>query len=382
MRRRIRFKWGRYRAVVFKELLQIRRDPASLGIAAVMPVLMLLLFGYAVNTDVDHLPAAVWDQDKSFQSRELVRRLTNSGYFDQRYQVEGYAALQRLMDAGEIKVAVVIPPDYSKRLDTRRPADVQILVDGADPNAARTAVANAQLIVNHLAFERQQAWFAREGLNPVAQPLQAQVRVLYNPDMKSLFFNIPALIGLIMQNVISILTAFAIVRERERGTMEQLIVTPVRPGELILGKLTPYVGIGMFSFLLVLVTGIAWFGVPVRGSLLLLVVLSLLFLVTSLAIGILVSTVARTQLQAMQISFGFILPSVVLSGFIFPRETMPLFLQGLSGAIPLTYFLHILRGIFLKGVGAAELWKDILSLAGFALLFCAVAIMRFRKKLE
>ncbi|MBX6394896.1 MAG: ABC transporter permease [Alicyclobacillaceae bacterium] len=378
----MRFSWSRFQAIALKEFLQIRRDPASLAIAAVMPLMLLLIFGYAVNTDVDHLPTAVWDQDQSQQSRELIRRFTNSQYFEPRYQVEGYEALQKLMDAGDIKVALVIPPDYSKNLDTNRPADVQVLVDGADPNTARTAVANAQLIVNNLAFEHQQAVFAREGMGSVVLPLQAQIRVLYNPDMKSLFFNIPALIGLIMQNVISILTAFAIVREKERGTMEQLIVTPVRPSELILGKLTPYVGIGMCSFLLVLGMGIAWFGVPVKGSLLLLVVLSLLFLVTSLAVGILVSTLARTQLQAMQISFGFILPSVVLSGFIFPRETMPWILKGISGLIPLTYFLEILRGIFLKGVGAAELWKEILYLAGFALLFCAVAIKRFRKKLE
>ncbi|HHY67808.1 MAG TPA: ABC transporter permease, partial [Alicyclobacillus sp.] len=344
------FQWNRLMAIVRKEFLQIRRDPASLAIALAMPLLMLLLFGYAVNTDVDHLSMGVWDQAKTAQSRELVQNLTNTGYFDERYQVEGYGELQGLMDSGQIKVGLVIPRDYSKALDTRQPVDVQVLVDGTDPNAARTALANAQLILQNRAMEEQQAQLSAEGLGNVQIPIQVQARVLYNPNMKSLLFNIPALIGLIMQNVTAILTAFAIVRERERGTMEQLIVTPVRPSELIVGKLTPYVLIGMFSFVLVLAAGTAWFGVPVKGSVGLLLILSLLFLVTALAIGILISTVAKTQLQAMQMAFAFILPSVLLSGFIFPRETMPLVIQWIGAVIPLTYFLEILRGIFLKGI--------------------------------
>ncbi|MDI3258062.1 MAG: ABC transporter permease [Kyrpidia sp.] len=379
---RPRFQWNRFAAIVRKEFLQIRRDPASLAIALAMPLLMLLLFGYAVNTDVDHLSMGVWDQAKTAGSRELIRSLTNTGYFDERYRVEGYAALQQLMDNGKIKVGLVIPRDYSKRWDVREPVDIQVLVDGTDPNAARTALANAQLILQHTAVVEQQAWLAGDGLSDLRSPLQVQARVLYNPNMKSLLFNIPALIGLIMQNVTAILTAFAIVRERERGTMEQLIVTPVRPSELIVGKLTPYVLIGMFSFILVLAAGTAWFGVPVKGSVPLLLVLSLLFLVTALAIGILISTVAKTQLQAMQMAFAFILPSVLLSGFIFPRETMPVVIQWIGAVIPLTYFLEILRGIFLKGIGAAQLWQDTLSMAVFAVLFCTAAVLRFRKRLD
>ncbi|ADG07386.1 ABC transporter permease [Kyrpidia tusciae] len=376
------FQWNRFVAIVRKEFLQIRRDPASLAIALAMPLLMLLLFGYAVNTDVDHLSMGVWDQAKTAQSRELVQNLTNTGYFDERYQVEGYGELQGLMDSGQIKVGLVIPRDYSKALDTWQPVDVQVLVDGTDPNAARTALANAQLILQNRAMEEQQAQLSAEGLGNVQIPIQVQARVLYNPNMKSLLFNIPALIGLIMQNVTAILTAFTIVRERERGTMEQLIVTPVRPSELIVGKLTPYVLIGMFSFVLVLAAGTAWFGVPVKGSVGLLLILSLLFLVTALAIGILISTVAKTQLQAMQMAFAFILPSVLLSGFIFPRETMPLVIQWIGAVIPLTYFLEILRGIFLKGIGIGQLWQDTVSLAIFAVLFCTVAVLRFRKRLD
>jgi ABC-2 type transport system permease protein len=222
----------------------------------------------------------------------------------------------------------------------------------------------------------------KRGLANIEQPIEILPRVLYNPNMESLIFNIPALIGLIMQNVTAILTAFALVREKERGTMEQLVVTPIRPIELMLGKLLPYVFIGIFSFTIVLVTGVGWFGVPVKGSIPLLITLSLLFLITTLAVGMLISTVARTQLQAMQMSFAFILPSVLLSGFMFPRETMPVFIQWIGGMIPLTYFLEILRGIFLKESTLASLWQETLILSVFAILICLLATLKFKKKIE
>lgn len=377
-----RFSLLRFRAIVIKEILQVRKDRASVAIAVMMPLMMLLIFGYAVNTDVDHLPTAVWDQAKSKDSRDLLTRFTNTLYFDTIYTVEGYKELEALMDEGKAKVGIIIPPDYSYLLDTGQQASIQIIVDGTDPNAARTALANAQLITQNRSLDLQQDMLAAQGMGKIEPPITAVTRVLYNPDMKSLTFNIPALIGLIMQNVTVILTAFALVREKERGTLEQLIVTPIRPVELIVGKIVPYVGIGLFSFTIVLVTGIAWFGVPVKGSIPLLLVLSLLFLITTLAIGILLSTISKTQLQAMQLAFATILPSVLLSGFIFPRETMPLVLQWLSAIIPLTYFLEILRGIFLKAVDMHELWQETVMLTGFACLFCLLAVTKFRKKLE
>lgn len=377
-----RFSLLRFRAIVIKEILQIRKDRASVAIAVMMPLMMLLMFGYAVNTDVDHLPTAVWDQAKSRDSRELLTHFTNTLYFDTIYTVEGYKELETLMDEGKAKVGIIIPPDYSYLLDTGRQASIQIIVDGTDPNAARTALANAQLITQNRSLDLQQDTLAAQGMGKFEPPITAVTRVLYNPDMKSLTFNIPALIGLIMQNVTVILTAFALVREKERGTLEQLIVTPIRPVELIVGKIVPYIGIGLFSFTIVLVTGIAWFGVPVKGSIPLLLVLSLLFLITTLAIGILLSTISKTQLQAMQLAFATILPSVLLSGFIFPRETMPLVLQWFSAVIPLTYFLEILRGIFLKAIDLHQLWQETAMLAGFACLFCLLAVTKFRKKLE
>lgn len=376
------FSFSRFRAIVVKEFLQIRKDPPSLAIALVMPIMMLLLFGYAVNTDVDHLPTGVWDQAKTEDSRKLIDQFTNTLYFDQVYQAEGYQELQGLIDKGKVKVGIVIPSDFSYRLDKEEKAQIQILVDGSDPNAARTAAANAQIITQNQSFNWQEERFSKQGFGKMEPALEAQIRVLYNPNMKSLIFNIPALIGLIMQNVTAILTAFALVREKERGTMEQLIVTPIRPAELILGKLVPYVCVGIFSFTIIVITGIAWFGVPVKGSLPLLMLLSFLFLLTVLAIGIVISTISSTQLQAMQISFAIILPSVLLSGFMFPRETMPLVIRLLSSVIPLTYFLEILRGIFLKGVGLAELWQDTVALLIFTAVLCMIAIVRFRKKLE
>lgn len=376
------FSYLRFRSIFIKEMLQIKRDPPSLAIAIAMPLFMLLLFGYAVNTDVDHLPTAVWDQDKSEASRDLIRAFENTQYFDMDWDVYSYEELQGLIDNGKAKSGLVIPPQFSSALDQKETASIQLLIDGSDPNTARIALNSAQLLIQNRSISIQQQLLEKKGIRNMESPLQVVPRVLYNPNMESLVFNIPALIGLIMQNVTAILTAFALVREKERGTMEQLVVTPIRPVELIIGKLLPYVGVGIFSFIIVLATGIVWFGVPVKGSIVLLVTLSLLFLITTLAIGMLISTVAKTQLQAMQMSFAFILPSVLLSGFIFPRETMPLFIQWLGGLIPLTYFLEILRGIFLKESDFSTLWQETMLLSTFTFIICLMAILKFKKKIE
>lgn len=376
------FSFLRFRSIFIKEFIQIRRDPPSLAIALVMPLFMLLLFGYAVNTDVDHLPTAVWDQDKSEASRDLIQSFANTQYFDIDWVVYSGAEIQALIDAGKVKTGLVIPPDYSSKLDRHETTSVQLLIDGTDPNTARIALSNAQLLTQHKSLAIQDRLMEKRGLADIKQPVEILPRVLYNPNMESLIFNIPALIGLIMQNVTAILTAFALVREKERGTMEQLVVTPIRPIELILGKLLPYVFVGIFSFTIVLITGVAWFGVPVKGSIPLLIVLSFLFLITTLAVGMLISTVAKTQLQAMQMSFAFILPSVLLSGFMFPRETMPVVIQWLGGMIPLTYFLEILRGIFLKESTLASLWQETAILSVFAFLICLLATLKFKKKIE
>ncbi|EJL21742.1 ABC transporter permease [Brevibacillus sp. BC25] len=376
------FVWERYWSVVKKEVIQIKRDRPSLAIALVMPLMLLFLFGYAVNTDVNDIQMAVWNQSPSAASRELVDQFVNTRVFEVTAHVSGYEEIEAMLDDGSVNVALIIGPDYTRKRDRNEPVDVQMLINGSDPNIARTATSQAQLIVQHQAITLQEIKLQKQGLGELEQPLGLDTRVLFNPNMESIVFNIPGLIGLIMQNVTMILTAFSLVREKERGTMEQLIVTPIRPLELMLGKITPYVGVGLFSFCLVLLVGTYWFGVPVKGSISLLVTLSVLFLVTTLLLGIFISTVAKTQLQAMQMAFAFILPSVLLSGFMFPRDSMPLVIQWLGGLVPLTYFLEILRGIFLKGVDMDALWKDVVGMSSFCLLILTVAILRFRKKIE
>lgn len=376
------FVWERYWSVVKKEVIQIKRDRPSLAIALVMPLMLLFLFGYAVNTDVNDIQMAVWNQSPSAASRELVDQFVHTRVFEVAAHVSGYREIEAMLDDGSVNVALIIGPDYTRKRDRNEPVDVQMLINGSDPNIARTATSQAQLIVQHQAITLQEIKLQKQGLGELEQPLGLDTRVLFNPNMESIVFNIPGLIGLIMQNVTMILTAFSLVREKERGTMEQLIVTPIRPLELMLGKITPYVGVGLFSFCLVLLVGTYWFGVPVKGSISLLVTLSILFLVTTLLLGIFISTVAKTQLQAMQMAFAFILPSVLLSGFMFPRDSMPLVIQWLGGLVPLTYFLEILRGIFLKGVDIDALWKDVVGMSGFCLLILTVAILRFRKKIE
>ncbi|TQR35472.1 ABC transporter permease [Brevibacillus brevis] len=376
------FVWERYWSVVKKEVIQIKRDRPSLAIALVMPLMLLFLFGYAVNTDVNDIQMAVWNQSPSAASRELVDQFVHTRVFEVAAQVSSYKEIEAMLDDGSVNVALIIGPDYTRKRDRNEPVDVQMLINGSDPNIARTATSQAQLIVQHQAITLQEMKLQKQGLGELEQPLGLDTRVLFNPNMQSIVFNIPGLIGLIMQNVTMILTAFSLVREKERGTMEQLIVTPIRPLELMLGKITPYVGVGLFSFCLVLLVGTYWFGVPVKGSISLLVTLSVLFLVTTLLLGIFISTVAKTQLQAMQMAFAFILPSVLLSGFMFPRDSMPLVIQWLGGLVPLTYFLEILRGIFLKGVGIDALWKDVVGMSSFCLLILTVAILRFRKKIE
>jgi len=369
--------------IMRKEFIQIRRDPPSLVIVFVMPVLMLLLFGYAVTTDVEHIPLAVFDADRSQASRQLAQDLVNTGYFNLAYQAESADDLRALLDGGKARAGLVIPAGYARSLRRGETAAAQLLVDGSDPLVARTALSTGEIVGRVKSQELQLAALKREGLTlPAGPAVDLRIRAWYNPGLESMKFNIPGLIGLIMQNVTMMLTAFALVRERERGTLEQLMVTPIRGAELMIGKLIPYIIIAFIDMGLALGIGVLWFKVSVAGSVLLLLGLTLLFLVFALGLGMFFSTIARTQLQAMQMTMLFILPSVLLSGFIFPRASMPLPIQYLGNLIPLTYFLDILRGIMLKGTGAAYLWGDIVPLAAFGLGIITLASWRFRKRVE
>lgn len=370
-------------SVVKKEIIQIKRDPPSLIMGFVMPIFMLLIFGYAVTTDVNHIRTAVLDQSKSYDSRQLINNFRNTGYFDTVAYVDNFNEMTNLIDGGEVRVGIIIPPEYARKIRSNLPVQLQLIVDGSDPLVARTALSTAQVIAQNKVFDLKIKTLQQAGLGISLKPnLDLRYRVWYNPNMESIKFNIPGLIGLIMQNVTMLLTAFAMVRERERGTLEQLIITPVKPAELILGKLIPYIAIGFLDIAIILSFGVFWFNVPIKGSVLLLLALAFVFLMAALGFGMFVSTVAKTQLQAMQVSVIIILPSVLLSGFTFPRESMPKIIQGIGYFLPLTYFIKILRGIILKGVGVSYLWKDIAILSLFAVGILTLSVIRMKKKLD
>ncbi len=372
-------------AVIRKEFIQIVRDPRTLGVMFIAPLMQLILLGYAATTDVRNVPIAVFDQDQSEASRHLISAFVASGQF----MVANYAGRQedlaKLIDAGQARAGLVIPPDYSHDLVSGRGAQVIFVLDGSDPSVAASSLSAARLIGQAEATNLQQQILARRGTSVglvTAPPLEVRTRVWYNPDMASAVFMIPGLIGLVLQMQATLLTSSAIVRERERGTMEQLIVTPIKPIELIVGKLLPYALVAMLIMGEVLLLGTFWFGVPIRGSVTLLIGITGLFLISTLAIGLLISTVANTQQEAFLLTFLTILPSVFLSGFIYPIAAMPLVLRLVSGVIPLTYFLIVARGIVIKGVDITTLMPQIGALTIFGTILIGLAAVRFRKQLD
>lgn len=373
----------RLRAVVKKEVLHIRRDRPSLMIGFLMPVMMLFLFGYAVNTDIDEIHTAVLDGDRTRASRELVAVFSASGYFKITAYPVSRQEIEKLITGGKIKAGLVIPAGYSRTLSRGEAAPVQFIIDGSDSTTARTALQAGELVARAYSSKLVLTTIDKSGRNgPLIGGVDLRSRVWYNPNMESARFFIPGLIGLIMQNITVMLTAFALVRERERGTLEQLIVTPVRPGELVIGKLIPYVIIAFIDVSVIFLLGTFWFGVEVAGNVLLLAVLAFFFLLGALGLGLLISTVTRTQLQAMQATMGIILPSVLLSGFMFPREAMPAVIRWLGNFIPLTYFLEVLRGIILKGAGLDVLSVQAAFLVAFGCGTLTLAALRFRKTLD
>jgi len=369
-------------AVIKKEVLHIRRDRPSLVISFALPLLMLLVFGYTVTMDVDEIQTAVLDGDRTRASRELVSAFAASGYFRFTAYPLSRPELERLIIGGEVKAALVVPPGYGRALARGETAVVQFIVDGTDPTTARAALQAGELIARVHSTKAIAATLERSGKSLPLGGLELRPQVWYNPNMESARFFIPGLIGLIMQNITVMLTAFAMVRERERGTLEQLIVTPVRPAELVIGKLIPYVVIAFVDVTLIFLVGAFWFGMGMAGSVSLLAALSLFFLLGALGLGLLISTVARTQLQAMQATMALVLPSVLLSGFVFPREAMPAVIRWLGNLIPLTYFLEILRGIILKGAGLDLLLTQATVLVVFGCGTLLLAALRFRKTLD
>jgi ABC-2 type transport system permease protein len=369
-------------SIIRKEFLHILRDRRTLAIMLVLPVVEMLLFGYAVTTDIKHLPLAVFDQDRSSQSRELVEAYRVSTVFDVDYYVESQDDLAALIDSGRASAGLVIGPGYGDDLTKRASAQVAFIIDGSDPSVASTTLSAAITVGQAKSAQVVRALLGRSGLEFSATPgLDVRTRVWYNPDMLSANFMVPALIGFILQILTTMLTSLSIVREKELGTIEQLIVTPIKPVELILGKIIPYALISMFDAVEILVVGSWWFKVPINGSVTLLLSLCFLFLLSSLGIGILISSVARTQQEAMFLSFFSMFPAIFLSGFLFPLSSMPQILQAISYAVPLRYFLVIDRGIVLKGNGLEILWPEVVALAIFGAAILGLASTRFRKSL-
>jgi ABC-2 type transport system permease protein len=371
---------GRLRSIFFKEFIQMRRDRGTLGLMLLVPVMQLLLFGYAIRMDVRNLPTAVYDASRTQQSRDLVQRFEATRNFAIRTHVASYREAIRQVDRGRAHAAIVIPEDYARRVKRGRPATVQVLVDASSPTASQSAIGAAQLVGQRSSLDI----IAHRAGSAVGErlPIDVRVRPLYNPALSSPLFIVPGIIGMILSNILIVITAMAVVREREHGTLEQLIVTPLTSSEIMLGKIAPYVLVAFSQITAVLFVGHFLFHVPIRGSLLLIYLLSFPFIVANLGLGLLISTLAKTQAQAMQVSFMILLPNVLLSGFMFPREGMPPFAREIGLTLPLTYYLQIMRGIVLKGVGLEALWPQALALVGFALLFFSFSSLRFHKQLE
>jgi ABC-2 type transport system permease protein len=363
----VRAALGRLWSIALKELLQLRRDRLTLAMMVALPVLQLLLFGYAIDTDVRHIPTVVYDQDRSAQSRDFTQAMRATGFYDLAGEVRSYEEISRALRKGDARVALVVPPGFASDLARGRTARLQLVVDGSDPQT----VASATNAATGLAQAR-----SLEPPRIVIEP-----STWYNPDLETSSHVVPGLVGMILTMTMVMLTAMAIARERERGTLEQLIVTPLRSGELIVGKIVPYVAMGYVQMTLILLLGGLVFGVPFRGSLALLYLIAFVFIASNLALGLFFSTLAKTQQQAMQMSFFFLLPNILLSGFMFPWEAMPTAAQWLSQVLPLTHFLRIVRGIALKGSGFADVSRELAWLSGILVALVLLASSRFSKKL-
>lgn len=363
--------------MVRKEFIQMRRDRVTLALITGLPAIQLVLFGYAVRTEVRHQRMVVVDHSRTSESRALVRALVNTGNFDVVGALPGAAEASRWLDDGRARAALVIPPDYMARIKRGETARAQLLVDAADPTAASGALGAAQL-----AAAARGAELVRVPPAARVPRVELRVRPKYNPAQRSAVFIVPGVIGILLTLTMTVVTSSAVVRERERGTLEQLVVTPIDRTSLMLGKTVPFVLVGYVQMTVVLVLGELLFDVPMRGFLPTLYLLAFPFIFASLGVGLLVSTVATTQAQAMQMSFFFALPNILLSGYMFPLEAMPAAARAIGLALPLTHFLRVLRGVLLKGATLPMLTAEGALLVAFAVVLFAVAVRRFRKTIE
>lgn len=368
-------------ALLVKEFIQMRRDRLTFGMMIGLPIIQLILFGFAINTDVKHLPTIVFDQSLRQDSRDLLNSLEGSQYFNIEYAAKNFNEVNDAVDSGKAKVGIIIPPDFTDNLKHGRTASVQVIVDASDSLAASSAIGAAQLVGQTKSQQILMQKLRGYSGHATDLPYDIRIRPWYNQDFVSAFYMVPGIMGTILTMTLVMFTSMAIVRERERGTLEQLIVTPMKTWELLIGKIIPYIFVGYVQATVALLVGIFVFDLPVRGSLALLYSLTSLFIVASLAMGVLISVLAKTQMQAMQMSFFIILPSILLSGFMFPREAMPAFFSALGYLLPLTFYLQIMRGIILKGIGIGMLWGQVFALAAFIAIVLTISIKKFNKKI-
>ena len=377
----------RIAALVLKETTQLLRDRRTLMMVFGLPLIELFLFGYAVSLTVYHIPTAIVDQSKSPESRNFIQALVNSQYFDVTETLQSQDQIVQEMDAGRVKAGILISPDFSTSLETGN-ANVLVLLDGSDSFSVQSGYSAASIVTQNYSIQMAVEKIERAGAaaGPLQQasvmPITSSIQVLYNPDLRDLWFILPAIIGMILQSIAVVLAAMAVVREREVGTLEQILATPTRPLELIVGKMIPLLGLCLVIIGVTLGLGVFWFGVPFKGSLWLYLWLSLLFIVSSLGLGLLVSTIARNQRQAQQITQMLMIFSMLLTGLVYPRGAMPAIPQFIGDLIPLTYFIRISRGIVTKGVGLAFFWSDALALLIYGLVVMITASLSFKNRLD
>ncbi len=367
--------------VTWKEVIQMVRDPRTFGMVLIMPILELLIFGYVVAIDITDIRLAVCDYDQSAQSRAYVDHLVRSGYFRIAAECHRMADIDRLLDRGEITVALAIPPDFSAKLKADQLAQVMAAFDGSNSNTAMLAAGYLEQITALQAIEVRFSDHGAPAKGVRHPPVALEPRVWFNPELRSIRYMVPGIICVLMMEFLIILTAMAIAREKEHGTMEQLLVTPIRPVELILGKAIPFVGLGYVNMAVVLLAGTFWFRVQIAGSIGLLAALSFLSILTCLGMGLLASTVSDTQQQASMAGQFILLPNLFFSGFMFPISSMPPAVQLFTYVIPLRYYIAIVRGIFLKGVGWTELWDEAAVLLLFGVVILGLASLLFRKQI-
>jgi ABC-2 type transport system permease protein len=366
-----------------KELQQFRRDPRMFAIVLIAPILQSIILGYAANLDITNIKLAVFDQDKSAVSRKYIEKFSRSGYFLVKRHVSNYLEISHDIVNGKILIGIVIPENFEKDITNGRTAKVQLLVDGSDGNKGAIAMGYAQGITFSFAHNIILENMGKKGIKYQIGPISPEIRIWYNPELKTRYFMVPGITALILMITTALLTSLAIVKEKELGTLEQLIVTPIKPWQMIIGKLVPFVMLGFAAMFMVNAVMVFWFGIPIRGNLLFYLLASAIFILSTLGLGLFISTISKTQQQAMMVAmFGILMPMIYLSGFAFPIENMPKIIQYITYLIPLRYFITIIRGVILKGVGFSALWKETLVLLIMGIVILYSSTRRFRKRLE